>query len=180
MRLAPPARLALLAALAAAAACSASGRGAVIDRATTVDDGGNMIARTVTTDVVVDSLTLAPAAALSAVSDAYVALGMTPNTLDPARRVAGVRNVMLSRRLQGVPLTTYFDCGADLGVPIASNNRVEVTMLTEVRPAGAGATMHTSLQARAHRTASGAQLDPIDCVSRGTLERKLAQTAQGR
>lgn len=180
MPLPAPARLLLLAALATASACAASGRGTVIDRATTVDDGGNMIARTMTTDIVIDSLALAPAAALAAVNDAYVALGLAPNSVDPARRVVGVRNLLLSRRLQGVPLTTYFDCGVDLGVPIASNNRVEVTMLTEVREAGGRSTMQTSLNARALRTSSGAQLDPIACSSRGTLEAKLVQVVRGR
>lgn len=174
-------RPAALAALTfALAACASGTGGARIDRATTVDDGGNVMARTVTTDLVVDSVALAPGAALSAVTDAYVALGLTPNQVDPARRIVGVRNVIVSRRLQGVPLTTYFECGVDVGVPIASNNRLELTMITEVREAAGRSTMHTQATARALRTASGAQLDPQPCSSRGSLEAKLAQTVRSR
>jgi hypothetical protein len=93
--------------------------------------------------------------------------------------VIGVRQVVLARRLQGVPLTAYVDCGTDVnGIPLAVNDRVELTMLTELREATGRTKLETTLVARALRAASGAQLDPQRCTSRGALEAKLGRTAR--
>ncbi|HYD52268.1 MAG TPA: hypothetical protein VEA99_06565, partial [Gemmatimonadaceae bacterium] len=145
-----------------------------------MDERGSIVETTTITESRVDSLALAPGAALVSVRNAYIALGLEPNYVDPAKGIVGIRQGIVARRLQGVPVTAYVDCGLDMnGVPFAANDRVEVTMLTEVRPSGTGATMITSLAARALRTSSGASVNPQRCASRGSLERKLAGVVKG-
>jgi hypothetical protein len=175
------ARLALLPlSTAIAIACATGHGGAIIERGTVVDDRGGIIETSAATDIIVDSLDLPRSEALVAVRNAYVALGLVPNLVDPARGFVGIRQHVLSRELQGVPLTTYIDCGIDVnGMPVAANDRIELTMLTEIVDASGRSTTRSVLSARALRSSSGAQMDPKRCSSRRALEAKLGRVARG-
>lgn len=159
------------------AACSASGSRPDVVRSTVLDQHGNVIQ---TSNIVahrVDSLPETGDAAIRRVATGYTRIGLTPNVVDATSGMVGVRSVNLSRRLVGIPLSTYLDCGVDAmsGVPLADRDRVELTLLTEVKASPTGSTLRTSLGGRAMRAATGASMDPKSCSSRGTLETKLAQ-----
>jgi hypothetical protein len=172
---------ALSLALLACAACAPRQAETHIDRSTVMDERGSIVEMTAITEARLDSLPAAVPAALPIVRNAYRALGLEPNVVDPPKGIVGLRQGTVTRQLQGVPLTAYLDCGADVnGVPFAANDRIELSMVTEITAmAGGGSRMSTMLAARAMRTSSGASVNPQRCSSRGTLERKLHEVAKG-
>jgi hypothetical protein len=176
----PSPRTLLLALLGLSAACTPRQGQTRIDRGTVIDERGAIVETTSLTESRTDSLALAPAEAIALTRNGYLALGLEPNYVDPPRGVVGVRQGTYSRRLQGVPLTAYLDCGLDAnGVPFAANERIELTMLSELRPANGRTVMVTTLTGRAMRTSSGASVNPQRCSSRGTLEKKLSEVVRG-
>lgn len=176
-----PALLAGLPVLALLAACSSRGNRPDIARSTILTESGQVIRTSNVVQHRVDSLAESGESAIRRVAVAYARLGLTPNVVDSVSGMVGVRAVIISRRLAGVNLSNYMDCGVDAmsGAPQADRDRVQLTLLTEVKPATRGSVLRTSLGARALKATSGASVDPRPCSSRGALEAKLGQVLKG-
>ena len=108
------------------------------------------------------------------VSRAYAALKLPVTTIDTARHLIGAQSAAVRNRLAGARLSQWLSCGyTPIGTPRADAYVVYLTMLTEVRPAGATSAARTIVTATAEPedgTTSGVQ-----CSSTGALERRLAQ-----
>lgn len=108
---------------------------------------------------------------------AYEALGLPLTTLDSERRVIGAGGVRAQGRLGGAWLSRYVDCGtASTGLANADSYAVTLDVVTQVDGSanGANAGLSTALRASG-RPASTSTSNPVNCVSRGALERRLAE-----
>lgn len=126
-----------------------------------------------------DSIYAAPAAAMETVRLVYGDLGLPPNNVEPARMIIGVVRQRVRRTLNGVSLTQYLDCGTVVGVPTASTEPVDLTVLSQLIPAGTGSVLRTSVTAVAIPT-GGARTEPRECSSTGSLEKRIAALVRQR
>ncbi len=107
---------------------------------------------------------------------AYAAVGLRVDGTDAAQHQVQTRGQVLRQRLNGIALSSYFDCGSELSGSIADSWRLKLDASMAVAP-GASADS-SSLQTLLVATASpiegtSAQVSP--CSSRGQLEMKIAQ-----
>ncbi len=107
---------------------------------------------------------------------AYSALGLRVDGSDAAHYLAQTRGQLLRRQLNGIALSTYFDCGTELSGSIADSWRLKL----DARMAVAAGTSPDSsaLQTLLTVTATpveGTSAQVTPCSSRGRLETKLAQ-----
>ncbi len=108
---------------------------------------------------------------------AYEAVGLPLTTLDSERRLIGAGGVRAQGRLGGAWLSRYVDCGtASTGLANADSYAVTLDVVTQVDGSADGANAGLSTAIRASgRPASMSTSNPVNCVSRGTLERRLAE-----
>ncbi len=124
----------------------------------------------------------APAeAAWSALVPAYLALGITDsqvNLIDPDGRRVGAMKLQV-RRLGGQRLSSYLDCGHQVGTVRADQALVTISLETTLEPRGTGETVvHTRLDAQARDV--GVSSQPLPCTSNGALERSIALAVKAR
>ncbi|GLC25844.1 hypothetical protein [Roseisolibacter agri] len=113
---------------------------------------------------------------------AYEALGLPLTTLDSERRLIGAGGVRAQGRLGGAWLSRYVDCGtAATGLANADSYAVTLDVVTQVdgRADGANAGLSTAIRASGRPTSTSTS-NPVNCVSRGTLERRLAEVVRER
>jgi hypothetical protein len=125
------------------------------------------------------TLAYAPAAVWQILPWALDSLGVTVRSLEPTQKRAGNQSFAVRRKLKNVPLSRYIDCGsAQLG-PNADDYDVNLSVFSEVRPAGNGAsTVITTVEAAA-RPANYAQ-EYNRCTSKGLLETRLIELLKAR
>lgn len=113
---------------------------------------------------------------------AYEALGLPLTTLDSERRLIGAGGVRAQGRLGGAWLSRYVDCGtAATGLANADSYAVTLDVVTQVDGSASGANAGVSTAIRASgRPASTSTSNPVNCVSRGTLERRVAEIVRER
>lgn len=129
-----------------------------------------------------EELAMPPERAWALLPLAYEALGLPLTTLDSERRLIGAGGVRAQGRLGGAWLSRYVDCGtASTGLANADSYAVTLDVVTQVdgRADGARAGLGTALRASG-RPASTSTSNPVNCVSRGTLERRLAEIVRER
>ena len=101
-------------------------------------------------------------------------LGIPVDRLDNATRVIGTDGHRLRRRLGGVSLSRYLDCGQAQGGPSAETYEVNLVVLTELQAAEAGATMAiTVVKATARPVNFAGEYSP--CSTTGELEARIGR-----
>jgi hypothetical protein len=110
--------------------------------------------------------------AFAALPAVYAELGLGGAVADPAGRVYGRESFVVRRRLAGVPLSRYLDCGTRMGIPNADAYAVRLAVATRVEPNGPGANLRTEIQATAQD--SGRSDPPVRCGTTTELERRIA------
>jgi hypothetical protein len=111
---------------------------------------------------------------------AYEALGLPLSTVDSRQRLLAASNVRAQGRLGGTWVSRYVECGVSTsGLPNADSYVVLLDVQTQLVPSGDGARAGLSSAVRATaRPSSTASNAPINCVSTGTLERRIAQVVR--
>lgn len=114
-----------------------------------------------------------------ALSAAYGNLGITVAAADPASHTLGNHQVELRRKLKSERLSSFLDCGTGLdGYPHADEYAVTLDLVTQLTAAdNDGTTVRTLVSATA-TPVSGLASDPVQCVSNGTLEQRIAKLVQ--
>jgi hypothetical protein len=106
---------------------------------------------------------------------AYEAAGLPLSTLDTERRLIGAGGVRAQGRLGGTWLSRYVDCGtAPTGIPNADSFTITLDVATRVEGTANAAELSTTVRATGRPSATSTS-NPVNCVSRGALERRLAE-----
>lgn len=116
----------------------------------------------------------APRAAWGVLGHTYDQLGIPIEYADPAAN--GIGNPGYSaRRIGGDRMAAFLDCGSDFSGPLANQHEITLTVVTTLAPAGPESTEVTTLVDAwgKPRAVSG---NPIHCVSKGVLERRIAES----
>lgn len=103
----------------------------------------------------------------------YYELGIPTSTIDPNARVLGNGQLTSAARVAGEPAHRFLDCGTDgMGIPVATNYTINLSVLTSVRP---GAQGDTQVENRVTGTARrrGVSADVVQCASTGRLEKRI-------
>jgi hypothetical protein len=104
---------------------------------------------------------------------AYDSIGIPVGKLDTLSRVVGNDGYKLRRKLGGVPLTRYLDCGQAQGFKSAETYEINLSVLTQLQPAGTGrTTAATVVQASAKPVNFAGEYST--CSSTGELEKRVA------
>jgi hypothetical protein len=163
------------------AGCASGGTGASYGRTTTVLSVPNGQA---SSDVMLDAyggaapvattLAARPEAVFAALEAAYTAVGVPVAHRDTARWTLGNRNLEISRRLGGVNLGDYFNCGSSVvGSDVATTYRLQIAVMSTLTPQGSGTRLETTAQASARQP--GTSNPPVNCASTGRLEHEIAR-----
>ena len=104
---------------------------------------------------------------------AYDSIGIPVGKMDTLSRVVGNEGYKLRRKLGGVPLTRYLDCGQAQGFKSAETYEISLSVLTQLQPAGTGqTTAATVVQASAKPVNFAGEYSA--CESTGELEKRVA------
>lgn len=165
----------------ALAGCASGGTGGSYQRTTTVL---SVPSGQGSSDVMLDSYGGAAAVAtdltagrdtvFTALEQAYTALGVTVGMRDPANYALGNRDLQVSRRLGTTSLSDYFNCGGSVvGADLATTYRLQISIISTVKPRGTGTQLETVAQANARQP--GTSNPPVNCASTGRLEHEIAR-----
>jgi hypothetical protein len=174
--------LALVAAcLVTASACASSGASSS-GRPVTQTMGSADVGRiAITTNSEADVTTLAfdADAVFRVLPSLFDSLGVTVNTLDPARRQIGNNGFKIRQRLGKAILSTLLDCGASQIGPNADGYDVYMSVMTTVTPNGAGSSrLATLVEAQARPVTFNQAYNR--CTSKGNLEERLTNLVTRR
>jgi hypothetical protein len=87
----------------------------------------------------------------------------------------GNEGIKLRRKLAGVSLTRYLDCGAAQGTQNAETYDIQLSVLTQLTPDPVGGTAVSSVvQASAHSALFGSS-QAVNCSSTGQLELRIGK-----
>ena len=114
-----------------------------------------------------------------ALSAAYGNLGIPVDVADVASHTLGNHHVELRRRLGSDRLSAFLDCGKGLdGFAHADEYAVTLDLVTQLTAAdNDGTTVRTLVSATA-TPVSGLASEPVQCVSNGKLEQRIAKLVQ--
>lgn len=169
--------------LSACASSGASGGGAVGSSApTTQTVGGAAVGRvavTTTNEAYISTVPFTADAVFRVLPSVFDSLGITVNTIDPARRQIGNNGFKIRQKLGKAILSTLLDCGASQIGPNADSYDVYLIVMTTVTPSGTDAAQIATLvdaQARPLTFNQGYNR----CTTKGNLEQKLADLVTRR
>lgn len=103
----------------------------------------------------------------------YDSLGIPVDRIEREKHILGNTGFKLRRRLGGVSLTRYLDCGDAQGGPSAETYEVHLSVLTELQPTASGTAAATVVQATARPVTFVGEHTP--CKSTGGLEKAVAK-----
>ncbi len=122
------------------------------------------------------SLLAEPASVWAALHSTFERLGIDVTTADVSAGLIG-NSGYEARSIEGHRLSRYFDCGSGLSSQLADAKVVTVAILVHVQSAPKGVTVvTTTVDAFAHDRALSS--NATHCVSRGRLERRVAELVQ--
>lgn len=134
------------------------------------------LSRTADNTGVTSQIAATPDRVVQALREVYPQVGIEVGTLDTNQRLVGNRQIRATRRLGQRPLSAFVRCGTTAtGAPAEDQYRVQMDVLSRVRPAGQESTLETRVQATA--TAQG-QNTSVACTSTGVLEETIAKGVQ--
>lgn len=137
------------------------------------------LARSAETIGVPVSLKASPDTVFATLLAVYRELGIATTRLDRAQRVAGNDMFKARRRLAGVAMQTYADCGGKAGQPNAETFDMELGVVSQVTPTPQGSTIVTTLIAAGSDPMFGRDRQ-MRCVSTGEFERRIAAMVRDR
>lgn len=100
-------------------------------------------------------------------------LELPGQVLDPNSQTFGFTPKLMRRRVAGTMLEELVDCGSGIAGPNAATHLVTLSIVTRIRPEGSGSAMEMRIVGVARDR--GVSSTPANCVSKGTLERLVAQ-----
>ncbi len=107
--------------------------------------------------------------------DAYARVGLRIDGSDPGRHMVQTRALPLLRKLNGVALSRYFDCGTEMTGPIADSWRLTLNGTMSVSPGLSPDSSHvTTILTVVARPFEGSSASSPACSSTGRLEMALA------
>jgi hypothetical protein len=109
---------------------------------------------------------------------AYESLSIPLSMVDSPRRLVGNSGFNARRRLGSLPLVRLLDCGATQGGPSAETYDIRLSVITQLKPEGAGTALSTSVEAMGKPVAFSGEY--IRCSSTGVLESRLADAVNAR
>jgi hypothetical protein len=105
---------------------------------------------------------------------AYDSVGIPVGKVDTPSHVVGNEGFKLRRKLGGVALSRYLDCGQAQGFRSAETYEINLAVLTQLQPVGTtGTSAATSVQATARPVNFAG--DYSACSSTGELEKRLGE-----
>lgn len=158
--------------------CSTAAQTAPTQRAIFTGDHGVLMTSAVE-GATSDSVAAPPTTVVRALIASYAALGIEATLVDPTGRRVGNPSFSAMRKLAGEPLSTFVKCGSTMTGLHADSDRIEMSMVSAVRPAnGTGSEVETRLEAVAINVSGGNSGDRLPCSSTGVLERRLHTEAR--
>jgi hypothetical protein len=116
-----------------------------------------------------------PDDAFRALQSVYEDLKIPVADLSPKDRIVGNQQFKTRRRIAGVPMQTYLECGGNPGQPNAETYDVIITVLSNVSASKDGASsLTTRIQAIASDPGHG-QVNQMRCSTTGELEARIAK-----
>ncbi len=120
-----------------------------------------------------------PDSVFAALQAVYKELGVPLTVLDPVGRSIGNQSFRARRRLAGVPMQTYLDCGGSSGQPNAETYDISLSLLSYVAVDGKNVTLVTRISATGNDPAFG-RANSIGCSTTGELEKRIETAARGK
>jgi hypothetical protein len=167
-----PHRMLLLSLALAGCASSSGGAPETHRRELDTAEGSRVLIEGITRPGAILTVAVSADEAFAALPAAYAELGLGGAVADPEERVYVRESFIVRRRLGGVPLSRYLDCGTRMGLANADAYAVRLAVVTRVEPQGPGATLRTEIQATAQD--SGRSDPPVRCGTTSELERRIA------
>jgi len=151
---------------------SASGIVTLTERVVTVDtQGANSTSRAFGTKA---HIPVSPSRVFAALKSVYEEMGVAPAINDPTTGHVGNTDFWKTRKLGTEPISAYLECGTSITGPAADTHRINISVISQVRPDGKGETeLETALSALA-RSMDGATSDRA-CGTTGLLEQRIRQ-----
>jgi hypothetical protein len=126
-----------------------------------------------------DTITVAPARAWPALLQTYASFGVPLQGADAPSRVVATQYLHVHGTFAGERMTRWIDCGNSITGEIASNYEVTLRFATVIDTSIAGrSVLRTAVTATAVATGSGST--PVECVTRGALEKRIAALVTSR
>jgi len=117
---------------------------------------------------------VSPSRVFAALKVVYEELGMSPVIDDPTTGRVGNTDFWKTHKLGTEPISAYVNCGESIMGPAADSHRINISILSIVRPDGKGETeLETVLSALA-RNVEGTTNDRA-CGTTGLLEQRIRQ-----
>jgi hypothetical protein len=152
----------------------------VTDRITTSTGGAITIGGTATAVGIPGEVAAAPDAVFQALSAVYADLAIPATEVTPKDRAIGNLSFKARRRIGGVPMQRYFDCGGSGGQPNAETFNLVITINSYVTAGrDGGSVVTTRIQAVGSDPAHG-DSNQLRCTSEGELELRIAQMSRER
>ena len=173
-------------ALAGVAGCASSGNSSTttvgVTQATqqvTLSTGQNVRINTTTTTVALsENVPVGPDSAYKVLVKVYTDLAVAATTLDSRQRIVGNPSLKVRRRIGGVTLVKYLDCGYKDGAPNAETYDIVLNLMSSVSgQTPTSATVSTRIEGVATHPVFGSQ---TVCTTTGELEKRIAQMVRER
>ena len=120
-----------------------------------------------------DTLTISPKSAWPALVQTYAALGVPLQGADQSRYMIATQYVHAHSTFAGERMSRWLECGATMTGDIASTYEITLRFGSLLDTSVVGRTIvRTAVTASAIATGSGTT--PVQCNSRGTLEKRIA------
>lgn len=169
-------RLAVATLICTVAACaSGSGSGPYAQQHVTVDSPSGRFDMLLTRDQYLssDTLTISPARAWPALVQTYAGFGVPLQGADAARRMIATQYIHAHTNFAGERLSRWLECGTTMTGDIATSYEITLRFGTLIDTSVAGrSVIRTAVTATA--VAPGSGTTPVECSTRGTLERRIA------
>lgn len=119
-----------------------------------------------------NSVDATPAEVLEVLPAAFASVGLPLPEIDEQNRLAVIQPHVVSRRLGGVRMSSYFDCGRGPAGLYADSYRIHLSIATQVEPLGeGGSTLLTRVEAIGQNT--GGTSGNARCSSLGQMESRI-------
>lgn len=159
------------------AGCTAGGRVVPASEPTRIQQGSHLFGYRVVVDEntgeMIFMLKMDQETAWRSLLEAYEATDIPLGVVSTRDRTMGNPALVVRGRLGGTPLSDFVDCGIILGGPAANVYRVQLSVLSSLRPA-AGDSVQLRTRVRATASDPGQSSPATQCTSTGKLEERIA------
>ncbi len=114
------------------------------------------------------------------VAEVYQELKIPIETIVTAKFQLGNTSFRARRQIGGISMTRIVDCGHGITGPRANSDMITFNLLTQVKADGPGHVVVETTMTAIARATDGASSNPLNCSSRGELERRIYSGIQER